>query len=194
MFYFAPKRKRGRSTIQWLGNPPTRAPVFIFCVCSFLYFLLFCLFLFIFHNFPSFFNIFLYVLLVFRILSYFSIFFFIFLWKSIGFERSAIPRQYLGVAGGRGTVLGAQGRKNNRRKHWICAKLTKTAGHQMAGRIQNLSCVYMLIYRCERRIPSVARDLFGSKFPYDGADFGGILFPKIFPAKGGNLRSQRISI
>ena len=36
------------------------------------------------------------------------------------------------------TVLGAQGRKNNRRKHWICAKLTKTAGHQMAGIIQNL--------------------------------------------------------
>ena len=34
-------------------------------------------------------------------------------------------------------VLGAQGRKNNRRKHWICAKLTKTAGHQMAGIIQN---------------------------------------------------------
>ena len=39
---------------------------------------------------------------------------------------------------GFGTVLGAQGRKNNRRKHWICAKLTKTAGHQMAGIIQNL--------------------------------------------------------
>ena len=36
------------------------------------------------------------------------------------------------------TVLGAQGRKNNRRKHWICAKLTKTAGHQMASTIKNL--------------------------------------------------------
>ena len=36
------------------------------------------------------------------------------------------------------TVLGAQGRKNIRRKHWICIKLTKTAGHQMAGIIQNL--------------------------------------------------------
>ena len=35
-------------------------------------------------------------------------------------------------------VLGAQGRKNNRRKHWICAKLTKTAGHQMASTIKNL--------------------------------------------------------
>ena len=32
----------------------------------------------------------------------------------------------------------SQGRKNNRRKHWNCAKLTKTAGHQMAGIIQNL--------------------------------------------------------
>ena len=32
----------------------------------------------------------------------------------------------------------SQGRKNNRRKHWICAKLTKTAGHQMASTIKNL--------------------------------------------------------
>ena len=32
----------------------------------------------------------------------------------------------------------SQGRKNNRRKHWICAKLMKTARHQMAGIIQNL--------------------------------------------------------
>ena len=34
-------------------------------------------------------------------------------------------------------------------------------------------CVYILIYRCERRIPPVARDLFGSKFPYNRANFGG---------------------
>ena len=39
---------------------------------------------------------------------------------------------------GFGTVWGAQRRKNNRRKHSICAQLCFTAGHQMAGTIENL--------------------------------------------------------
>ena len=37
-----------------------------------------------------------------------------------------------------GRFWGPRGEKNNRRKHWICAKLTKTAGHQMASTIKNL--------------------------------------------------------
>ena len=36
------------------------------------------------------------------------------------------------------TVLGAQGQKDSRRKHWICANLTKAAGHQMASTIKIL--------------------------------------------------------
>ena len=40
--------------------------------------------------------------------------------------------------GSLGTVLGAQGQKDSRRKHWICANLTKAAGHQMASTIKIL--------------------------------------------------------
>ena len=36
------------------------------------------------------------------------------------------------------TVLGAQGQKDSRRKHWICANLSKAAGHQMASTIKIL--------------------------------------------------------
>ena len=40
--------------------------------------------------------------------------------------------------GSLGTVLGAQGQKDSRRKHWICANLSKAAGHQMASTIKIL--------------------------------------------------------
>ena len=58
--------------------------------------------------------------------------------KTIDFSLKTFRKVSILYPGSLGTVLGAQGRKNNRRKHWICAKLTKTAGHQMASTIKNL--------------------------------------------------------
>ena len=58
--------------------------------------------------------------------------------KNIDFSLKTFRKVSILYPGSLGTVLGAQGRKNNRRKHWICAKLTKTAGHQMASTIKNL--------------------------------------------------------
>ena len=103
--------------------------------------------------------------------------------KNIDFSLKTFRKVSILYPGSLGTVLGAQGRKNNRRKHWICAKLTKTAGHQMASTIKNL-----------RRKPLILR----GKSHRSIEDFMGVNSPILRPIlegpRGQNLYCQRTDL